>query len=81
MGQQDIIWGNKYCLYKTGEAAPVLLQLSNVTRSLFRQKHETEREQNLNAQFEYCTSWSLHIVRNIEKNVLFEKVDVKILSS
>lgn len=56
MGQQDVIWGNKYCVYKTVEAAQVLSQVSDITRSLFRQKHETEREQNLNAQFEYCTN-------------------------
>lgn len=55
-GQQDVIQSNKYCLYKTVEAAQVLSQVSDITRSLFRQKHETEREQNLNAQSEYCTS-------------------------
>lgn len=78
MGQQDVIWGNKYCLW---EATRVLLQLSDITRSLFRQQHEAEQEQNLNVQSEYWTSWSLHTVSNIGKSVLFEKVDVKIRSS
>lgn len=56
LGQEDVVGGSKYCLYETVEAAQVLLQLSNITRSLFRQEHETEKERNLNAQFEYCTS-------------------------